>query len=89
MDHIRQVTHHPISTLVLVLTDGIVFYFISNSRQTNMSTSLSRDSQNISGFIGVGTTIDRGEDLAAKDAVRACHCPFADRSDSFYLDIPI
>ena len=28
-------------------------------------------------FIVVGTTIDRGEDLAAKGAVRASLCPFS------------
>jgi len=38
----------------------------------------------IKDFIAVGTTIDRGEDLAAKGAVRACCYPFDD-SEMYFL----
>jgi cleavage and polyadenylation specificity factor subunit 1 len=57
------------------------FEFATNEYVNDMTCVTLETSSTESGikdFIAVGTTIDRGEDLAAKGAVRACHCLFAD-----------
>lgn len=46
---------------------------------TCVTLETSSTESGIKDFIAVGTTIDRGEDLAAKGAVRARYCPFVDR----------
>jgi cleavage and polyadenylation specificity factor subunit 1 len=58
------------------------FEFATNEYVNDMTCVTLETSSTESGikdFIAVGTTIDRGEDLAAKGAVGAFHCLFADR----------